>query len=184
MNALTHGLFAMDLYVSTITEWEDRDEYRNLLKRLSRDYQPAGAAEEMEVQRIALCWWRLSRAWRYESAEIAGELIRKQVLKKPQQFSSEDQVRYVLLKEAESEITATGKISDKLKEEMFADAGLRKLWDFAQKEYEEFYLRRTGLSAARVSFSGPRDKRFTFSRGNIRWFFQRPRSSPTTKRPY
>lgn len=151
MNALKHGLFAMDLYISTITEWEDRDEYRNLLKRLARDYQPVGAAEELEVHRIASCWWKLSRAWRYESAEIAGELVRKQALTSPGQFSSEDQVRYVLLKEAESEITSTGKISDKLKEEMFADAGLRRLWDSAQKEYEEFYLRRTGLSAAQMT---------------------------------
>lgn len=99
---------------------------------------------------------------------------------RPEEFSSEDQVRYVLLKEAESEITATRKISDKLKQEMFADNGLRKLWDSAQKEYEDFYLRRTGSSAAQmtkameakpdvrtVSFSGPRGKRFTFSVGNI-----------------
>lgn len=112
-NALTHGLFAMDLYISTISEWEDPDEYRNLLKRLTRNYQPVGTAEELEVQRIALCWWKLSRAWRYENAAIAGDLIRQQTrLNRRDKFSAEDQTRYGLLKEAESEIGATGKISD------------------------------------------------------------------------
>src|ERR1035441_8400965 len=68
-NALKHGLFAMDVYMATLTEWEDPDEYKNLLDRLAEDYRPVGAAEELEVQRIASCWCKLSRVWRYRSEE-------------------------------------------------------------------------------------------------------------------
>ena len=52
-NALKHGLFALDLYVATITEWEDPDKYQNLLSRLAEYHMPEGDAEELEVQRIA-----------------------------------------------------------------------------------------------------------------------------------
>jgi hypothetical protein len=103
----------MDLYIAALTEWEDPDEYQTLLDRLAEDYQPAGAAEELEVQRIAVCWWKLSRAWRYENAEIAFKLCASHAeLSKLEILSSEDQTRLVLLKNAESEIDATGKISD------------------------------------------------------------------------
>jgi hypothetical protein len=78
-------------------------------------------------------------------------LITKQArLNRPEQLSSEDQVRYLLLKMAESEIKATGKISDELKEEMFSDARLLELWETAKKEYKEFLTRRTATSAEQM----------------------------------
>jgi hypothetical protein len=145
-NALKHGLFAMDLYVAALTEWEDPGEYQNLLDRLAKDYQPVGVAEELEVQRIAMCWWKLSRAWRYENAEIAFKLCARHAeLCKWETLSSEDQARLVLLKNAESEIDATGKISEELKARMFADAEFRRLWEFAEKDLVESLSRRLGL---------------------------------------
>jgi hypothetical protein len=37
-NALKHGLFAMDFYIAALTNWENPEEYQNLLDRLARDY--------------------------------------------------------------------------------------------------------------------------------------------------
>lgn len=45
--------------------WED---YCLLLSGLKEQYQPHGWAEELEVERIAVIWWRLKRAWTYENA--------------------------------------------------------------------------------------------------------------------
>src|SRR5450759_3315949 len=64
-NALTHGLFAMDLSVWETARGENPQQYQDLLGRLAEDYQPMGAAEQLEVERIAVCWWKLGRAWRY-----------------------------------------------------------------------------------------------------------------------
>src|ERR1700738_4928290 len=75
-NALKHGLFALDLFIADLTQWENPDEYQELLDRLTESYQPVGAAEELEVQQIAVCWWRRGRAWRYENAEIGHRLCR------------------------------------------------------------------------------------------------------------
>src|SRR5207344_1427664 len=73
MNALKHGLFAMDCFVAAYSSAENPKEYQDLLNRLATHYQPIGRAEELEVQRIASCWWRVRRAWRYENTEIASE---------------------------------------------------------------------------------------------------------------
>jgi hypothetical protein len=146
MNALKHGLFAMDLYIATLTKWEDPDEYENLLVRLAEAYQPVGAAEELEVQRIAMCWWKLSRVWRYENAQIAVKLCTRHAeLNKIENIPSEDQVRLVLLKNAKSEIKVTGRISDELKGKMFADRELGKLWESVEAYLNEFLARRIGL---------------------------------------
>ena len=66
-NAIKHGLFsrqAMDF----LSHGEDPTEYEEILNGLRAKYQPMGTAEELEVEHIALCWWRLKRAWRYENA--------------------------------------------------------------------------------------------------------------------
>jgi hypothetical protein len=66
-NALKQGLF-----IRQITDFEalgeDPQEYEDLQNGLWRHYQPVGRAEEIEVERVALCYWRLKRAWRYENA--------------------------------------------------------------------------------------------------------------------
>src|ERR1039458_1264297 len=145
-NALKHGLFAMDVYIATLTEWEDPDKYQNLLDRLAEDYQPVGTAEGLEVQRIAMCWWKISRVWRYENAQIAVKLCTRHAeLNKLETVPSEDQARLVLLKNAESEIEATGKISNELKGEMFADREFGKLWESGEAYLNEFLARRIGL---------------------------------------
>ena len=91
------------IYIATLTEWEDPDEYQNLLDRLAEDYRPVGAAEELEVQRIASCWWKLSRVWRYENAKIAGKLCARYVeFNKVEKIPAEDKARLTLLANARS----------------------------------------------------------------------------------
>ena len=147
-NALKHGLFAMDLFISSLTEREDPKKYQELLERLVKSYQPVGGAEELEVQRIAACWWKLSRAWRCENAEIAFDLVqveRRLELMRQESISSQEP-RVVLLRDAAMEIEATGKISDELKGKMSADAGFRKLWEFAEVDLNELVAGRIGVS--------------------------------------
>ena len=66
-NAIKHGLFSRQI-MDFVSHEEDPAEYEKLLDGLYAKYQPIGTAEELEVERIALCWWRLKRVWRYENA--------------------------------------------------------------------------------------------------------------------
>ena len=66
-NAIKHGLFSGQM-MDFVSHGEDPTEYEKILNGLRDKYQPRGTAEELEVERIALCWWRLKRAWRYENA--------------------------------------------------------------------------------------------------------------------
>ncbi len=49
---------------------ESREEYERLWNKLRDDYEPDGETEELEAERITLCWWRLKRAHRYENAQV------------------------------------------------------------------------------------------------------------------
>jgi hypothetical protein len=66
-NAIKHGLFSGEM-MDFMSHGEDPTEYGEVLNGLRVQYQPIGTAEELEVERLALCWWRLKRAWRYENA--------------------------------------------------------------------------------------------------------------------
>jgi hypothetical protein len=66
-NAIKHGLFSGQM-MDFVSHGEDPTEYEEILAGLCAKYQPIGTAEELEVERISLCWWRLKRAWRYENA--------------------------------------------------------------------------------------------------------------------
>jgi hypothetical protein len=134
-NALKHGLFATDRYIAYLTKWENPDEYQKLLDRLTGSYQPVGAAEELEVQHIAICWWKRARAWRYENAEIALQLcVRHTEVNRSDALSWEYQVRLELMKGAELEIEATGKLSEELKGRIFGDAECAELWNFVDEK--------------------------------------------------
>lgn len=145
-NAMKHGLFAMNRSVAALTKWEDPEEYEALVQCLVESYQPVGTPEEMEVQFIAVCWWKRSRVWRYENANISGRLVRQQVeIDRAHKISPQGQTYYDWLRSAESEIAASGKISDELKVKMFADAGFRKLWDYAEESICRLSAREAGL---------------------------------------
>jgi len=70
-NALKHGLFARPS-TEFVIMGENRARYMELLGDLFEQHQPVGRPEELEVERIAVCWWRLHRAWRYDNCANQG----------------------------------------------------------------------------------------------------------------
>jgi hypothetical protein len=68
-NALRHGLAAKDLLV--IVE-EDPAELDVLRATLREQHSPANEIEEMLVDEIAQCWWRLQRARKHEAWVVSG----------------------------------------------------------------------------------------------------------------
>lgn len=57
MNAWKHRLFGQlsDFQALGENPWE----YSDLREGLRKQFQPIGSAEELKVERIAQCWWRL-----------------------------------------------------------------------------------------------------------------------------
>jgi hypothetical protein len=123
-NSLKHGLF-----VRPITDFEalgeNPQEYDDLLKGLMAQYQPVGRAEEIEVERVALCCWRLKRAWRYENAVnlaarrdfVRAELSEQEPYCKGRDKEEEDVI--LQLQSAKKEIEDTGQVSQELKHRIF-----------------------------------------------------------------
>jgi hypothetical protein len=73
-NALKHGLLAREVVISGGDGEESQQEFDALVARLQKHYRPSGAMEEMLVERIVTCWWRLARVHRAETGEIRKEL--------------------------------------------------------------------------------------------------------------
>ena len=69
-NALKHGLLAKEVVITSGEGRENPAVFRDLLRALMEDLQPVGISEQLLVERIAVCQWRLRRAVRYETAEI------------------------------------------------------------------------------------------------------------------
>jgi len=70
MNALKHGLLARDMVVTRGPYKEDEMELLELLESEWERWNPVGRAEELEVEKIAHCYWRTMRAVRYETSTI------------------------------------------------------------------------------------------------------------------
>ncbi len=125
LNAVKHGLF-----LSSATDFEglleNQQEYKDLLNGLRGQYQPAGRAEEVEVERIAQCWWRLKRASRYENATnlIARSAFGKEELAEREKLCKEqrktDDARLLQLQIAKKEMEDKGEISLEVKQRIFA----------------------------------------------------------------
>lgn len=119
-NALKHGLFCRPLTVCEALG-ENPQEFETMLRGLWEQYQPIGEAEEIEVERIAVCYWRLKRAWRYENAinlaarrdYVSRELAEQAEYCKQQ--DKEEEAIVIELEKAEKEIDETGRISEELK---------------------------------------------------------------------
>jgi len=124
-NAIKHGLF-----VSPLTDFraldENPQEYEDLLNGLWDQYQPVGKAEQVEVEHIALCYWRLKRAWRHENAMnlvARRDFVRKELAEQKEyceERDKEEKAVIVQLQSAKKEIEDTGEISQELKQRIFA----------------------------------------------------------------
>jgi hypothetical protein len=73
-NALKHGLCAQAVVIQAGDGQESQEEFDNLLAGLWADLQPQGRLEEMQVERIAVCYWRLRRCLQAELGEIRKTL--------------------------------------------------------------------------------------------------------------
>ncbi len=124
-NALKHGLFC-----TPITDFEalreDPQKYEEMLNGLWDQYQPIGKAEEIEVERIAICYWRFKRAWRYENAvNLAArrDFVRAELADQEpycKERDKEEKAIIVELQNAEKEIEDTGEISQELRQRIVA----------------------------------------------------------------
>ena len=71
-NALKHGLLSKAAIIRSGEAKEDPLELTALVDALWKDFEPVGTMEEILVDRIAACYWRLRRVQRAEVGEIQG----------------------------------------------------------------------------------------------------------------
>jgi hypothetical protein len=71
MNAVKHGIFSKEVLVRGLNFKENTAEFAALHDRFTQEYNPVGPVEEMLVDQIVTAQWRLRRALRAESGEIA-----------------------------------------------------------------------------------------------------------------
>jgi len=73
-NALKHGLFSREVLIRKGDGKENKAEYDELAESMRKDLQPNGEFEEVLVDRIIACCWRLKRVVRYETAVLRSHL--------------------------------------------------------------------------------------------------------------
>ena len=69
-NAVKYGVLSRALLVRGGEGKEDEGEFRNLLVQLRQDCQPLGYREELLVEKIGVCCWRLRRVLRCEAGQL------------------------------------------------------------------------------------------------------------------
>lgn len=75
-NALKHGLLAREVIIDAGEGAENPEEFNAVLLDLYQQFDPQGLLEEMLVEKIAVAYWRLRRAHRYEVGLIRSKLDR------------------------------------------------------------------------------------------------------------
>jgi hypothetical protein len=141
-NAIKHGIFARH-GMEFVLLGENSLQYDELLADLCKQYQPVGRAEELEVERIALCWWKLRRVERYESAvtKVAIRDLGKKELARQEPYcaklSEEEDALILQLESAKDELDENGAISEELKKKIFAARNrLESMWPSFESQAE------------------------------------------------
>ncbi len=70
LNAIKHGLRAEQVVVLGGPTAEEPAEFDSLLNGMLHDCKPEGALERVLVERLAVSYWRLRRAYRFEARAI------------------------------------------------------------------------------------------------------------------
>ena len=70
LNAPKHGLLAQEVVITEGKIKEDPQQFSSFHSRLFLHYQPEGPVEEILVEKIAVCYWRLRRCLRAEQGEV------------------------------------------------------------------------------------------------------------------
>src|SRR5208282_3463553 len=132
---------------------ENSQEYERLLNDLCDEHQPIGRAEELEVERIALCWWKLRRASRYENSvnHVAVRDVAVKELARQEEYcqtlDKEEEAMILELRGALGEIEATGEVPQDLKQKVFATRPkFEALWPLFEKSAEEVLKAKLGES--------------------------------------
>ena len=73
LNALRHGILSSEALLTAGDAKEDRDLFDELGAALRAQLQPAGALEELLVDKLVMLVWRWRRVIRYETAAIAAK---------------------------------------------------------------------------------------------------------------
>ncbi len=76
LNALKHGLLAKEMIIRAGDGKEDEKAFVAMLQDLCEELSPEGTIEEMLVERIAACYWRLRRSAKFEVGVLREELDR------------------------------------------------------------------------------------------------------------
>ncbi len=79
MNAVKHGILSTEVVVRGLHAKESQREFTALHQRFRDELQPAGPVEEMLVDQIVTARWRMRRAMRAESGEIALDIERHEM---------------------------------------------------------------------------------------------------------
>jgi hypothetical protein len=123
-NALKHGLFARDLFSGFNMQSENPEEFVSLHAQLREELQPVGRAEELEIEHIAVCWWKRARLWRNENAEMRvalGHVAQRASACPPREMLAPEYKALLLaLEDAQETIKATGEIPQELKAKILA----------------------------------------------------------------
>ena len=69
-NCLQHGLLAKSAIIDLGDRKENREDMQHLIEQLRNDYRPTGTIEEMLIEKIATCYWRLRRCHQAEVGDI------------------------------------------------------------------------------------------------------------------
>ena len=77
-NAMKHGVLSNAIIPQPLLPHESREDFDLLLATLRREFAPQSAIEEILVETIAACYWRLGRIVRAEAAAISERLISTQ----------------------------------------------------------------------------------------------------------
>ncbi len=124
-NAIKHGLFAKHFMAFELLG-ESSHEYDKLLNDLLEQYQPIGRAEELEVERITLCWWKLKRVWRFEESvnHIGVRDVGRNEIQRQEEYcqtlDKEEEDMISVLQAAKDQIETTGEVPQDLKQKVFA----------------------------------------------------------------
>lgn len=73
-NALKHGLLAREVVITIGEGAENPEEFNSLLEALQTQLYPEETLEEILVEKVAVAYWRLRRAYKYEVGLIRQEL--------------------------------------------------------------------------------------------------------------
>jgi hypothetical protein len=123
-NALKHGLFARNLFSDFMVEAENPKEFQALLAQLREALEPVGRTEELEIEYIAVCWWKRARLWRHENAEmrvaLADVALRVSACSPREMLSPEHKTLLLMLENAQEKVKATGEMPQELKAKILA----------------------------------------------------------------